>query len=65
MTHEFLSILLGASRPSVSIVIEHFSRRGMLKVERGRILIGDRDELLKVSCDCYQVIKHNYEQVGQ
>ena len=65
MTHEFLSMLLGASRPSVSVVIEDFSRRGALKVERGRILIGNRDGLLKASCDCYQVIKHNYEQVGQ
>ena len=64
MTHEFLSMLLGASRPSVSVVIEDFSRRGMLKVERGRILIGNRDGLLKASCDCYQVIKQNYEQVG-
>jgi hypothetical protein len=65
ITHEFLSMLLGASRPSVSVVVEDFGRRGMLKLERGRILIGDRDGLLKASCDCYEVIKHNYEQVGQ
>ncbi len=65
MTHEFLAMLLGASRPSVSVVIEDFSRRGMLRLERGRILIGERDELLKASCDCYEVIKQNYEQVGR
>jgi CRP-like cAMP-binding protein len=65
MTHEFLAMLLGSSRPSVSVVIEDFSRRGMLRLERGRILIGERDELLKASCDCYEVIKQNYEQVGR
>lgn len=65
ITHEFLGMLLGASRPSVSIVIEDFQRRGMLRVERGRVLIGERSRLLSVSCDCYQVIKSNYEQVGR
>jgi CRP-like cAMP-binding protein len=65
ITHEFLAMLLGASRPSVSLVIEEFQRRGMLRVETGRVLIGDRDRLLGVSCDCYEVIKSNYEQVGR
>ena len=65
ITHEFLSMLLGASRPSVSVVIENFQREGMLRVERGRVLIGDRDRLLKVTCDCYEVIKRNYERVGR
>jgi CRP-like cAMP-binding protein len=65
ITHEFLAMLLGSSRPGVSIVVEHFERQGILKVERGRLLIGDRDQLLSVSCDCYDVIKSNYERVGQ
>jgi CRP-like cAMP-binding protein len=65
ITHEFLAMLLGASRPSVSVVIEDFKRRGLLRVEQGRVLIGDRDRLLTVTCDCYAVIKHNYDQVGR
>lgn len=65
ITHEFLAMLLGASRPSVSIVIEDFQRRGMLKVERGRVLMGERERLLSVVCDCYDVIRRNYEQVGK
>jgi hypothetical protein len=47
------------------VVIEEFVRRRMLRVERGVILIGDREELLKVACTCYAVIKRNYEQVGR
>jgi CRP-like cAMP-binding protein len=65
ITHEFLAMLLGVTRPSVSVVIEEFVRLGMLRVERGRVLIGDRDGLLQISCDCYAVIKQNYEQVGR
>jgi CRP-like cAMP-binding protein len=65
ITHEFLAMLLGSSRPGISTVVEQFERRGILKVERGALLIGDRDQLLTVSCDCYEVIKANYEQVGR
>jgi CRP-like cAMP-binding protein len=65
VTHEFLAMLLGASRPSISLVIQDFEKRGMLKRERGRVLVGDRERLLTVTCDCYQVIKDNYEQVGR
>lgn len=52
-------------RPSVSVVIEEFVRRGMLRVERGRVLMGNRDEVRRTSCDCDAVIKHTYEQVGR
>ena len=65
ITHEFLAMLLGATRSSVSVIVEDFVRRGMLGVERGRVLVGDREKLLTVSCDCYAVIKQNYAQVGR
>jgi len=65
ITHEFLAMLLGATRPSVSSIVEDFRARGMLKSERGRVFVGDRARLLEASCDCYEVIKENYEQVGR
>jgi CRP-like cAMP-binding protein len=65
ITHEFLAMLLGVSRQSVSVVVEDFQRHGMLRLQRGRVLIGDRHRLASVSCDCYEVIRRNYEQVGR
>jgi CRP-like cAMP-binding protein len=65
ITHEFLAMLLGVTRPSVSVAIEEFVRRGVLRVERGRILIGDREGLRKIACTCYAVIKENYDRVGR
>ena len=65
VTHEFLAMLLGASRPSVSAVVEDFKKRGMLKVDRKRVLIVDRERLLSVSCNCHEVIRENYERVGR
>jgi len=65
VTHEFLAMLLGASRPTVSGVIEEFQGRGILTTERGRLLIGNRDRLRGVACECYEIIKKNYAQVGR
>ena len=65
VTHEFLAMLLGASRPSISVVIQDFETRGLLGNERGRVVVGNRDGLLSVACDCYEVIKENYRQVGR
>jgi CRP-like cAMP-binding protein len=64
VTHEFLAALLGCSRPSASLIIENFQHRGILRVERGRIIIINRDALLDVSCECYEIIKETYAQVG-
>jgi CRP-like cAMP-binding protein len=65
ITHEFLAMLLGSSRPTVSTVIEKFAKHRMLTIEHGRVTVGDRERLLGASCDCYEVIKRNYEQVGR
>jgi CRP-like cAMP-binding protein len=64
VTHEFLATLLGCSRPSASLIIENFEHRGILQVERGRIIVINRDALLAVSCECYEIIKDTYAQVG-
>jgi CRP-like cAMP-binding protein len=64
VTHEFLATLLGCSRPSASLVIGELQQRDILKLERGNIVVVNRDGLLDVSCECYEIIKQNYAQVG-
>jgi CRP-like cAMP-binding protein len=65
VTHEFLASLLGCSRPSATLAIDALQKQGTLKVERGRIIVVDRDALLNSSCECYDIIRENYEQVGK
>jgi CRP-like cAMP-binding protein len=64
ITHEFLATLLGAVRPSVSVIIEDFQKRGILKLERGRVLIADREALRSASCECYEAIRRSYDHVN-
>jgi hypothetical protein len=58
-------MLLGCSRPSATLAIAELHKKGMLKVERGRVMVVDRDALLDATCECYAIIKANYEQVGR
>jgi CRP-like cAMP-binding protein len=63
ITHEFLAMLLGASRPSLSAVIGELVRAGIVTVKRGEISLRDRPRLLTVACECYAVIKEHYDHL--
>ena len=64
ITHDFLAKLLGASGPATGVVLEQFRHRGMLRVERGEVRLANRLALKHASCECYGIIRRNYEQVG-
>jgi hypothetical protein len=63
VTHDLMSMLLGVRRPSISLVLEELEREGAVKLERGTIIVGAREQLLQSSCECYQLIKDSYAQV--
>jgi CRP-like cAMP-binding protein len=65
VTHEFLSMLLGTTRPTVSLIIQTFEKAGIVGVQRGHITVLNRHHLEDVSCECYQIIKQHYEEVGR
>jgi CRP-like cAMP-binding protein len=63
LTHEFLAIMLGVRRPTVSEVLKPLQARGLLRSGRGRIKVLDRTGLEAASCECYQAIKDEYIRV--
>ena len=65
VTHEFLAMLLGTTRPTISLIIQSFERAGIVHVERGAVTVVDRTRLEAVSCECYRIIKQHYEEVGR
>lgn len=65
MSQEFLSHMLGSTRPTVSVVAGTLKKEGLIAYTRGVIKILDRKGLEKRSCECYQTIKKHladYEQ---
>jgi CRP-like cAMP-binding protein len=59
-TQEFLAMMLGARRTTVTLIAGVLQRRGLIKYQRGKVKILDRAELEAASCDCYQITKELY-----
>jgi CRP-like cAMP-binding protein len=63
LTQEFLSDMLGVRRPSVTVAARTLQKAGVIEYERGRITVRDRRGLEEASCECYQVIKDEYDRL--
>src|SRR4029078_11810997 len=55
LTQEFVAMMLGASRPTVTIVAGTLQKAGLIKYRHGRVTIVDRQGLEEASCECYRV----------
>jgi len=54
LTQEFVAMMLGASRPTVTIVASTLQKAGLITYHRGRIKILDGEKLEAASCECYR-----------
>lgn len=54
LTQEFVAMMLGASRPSVTIVAGTLQNAGLIRYRRGHVTVVDREGLEGASCECYQ-----------
>jgi CRP-like cAMP-binding protein len=56
LTHEFLAMMLGVRRSSVSEVLAPLQERELVRSTRGTITILDRKGLESLVCECYWVM---------
>ena len=56
-TQEFLAMMLGAQRTTVTSVAGGLQERGLIEYRRGQVRILDREKLEAAACDCYQITK--------
>lgn len=63
LTHEFLAQMLCVRRPSVSVVAGILQKAGLISYHRGRITILDRKRLEATSCECYEVVRREYDRL--
>ncbi len=63
LSQEFLAQMLGVGRPAVSKIASSFQEQGMIRYSRGIIQFLDRKHLESVSCECYQVIQHEFDRL--
>lgn len=63
LTHEFLAEMLGVRRATVSEVAAQLQRDRLISYEYRRITILDRDGLEQAACDCYRIIKREFDRL--
>jgi CRP-like cAMP-binding protein len=61
LTQEILAGMIGARRPTVSIVSGTLQKAGLIRVSRGRITMLDRAGMEDATCECYWVIRRAFD----
>ncbi len=60
-THDLLAVLLGTSRPTVSLTTEKLQRCGVIQNVRGGVVIAQPDKLRAVACECLDSIQRRVD----
>jgi hypothetical protein len=63
LTHEFIGVMLGSRRAGVSESAGKLQDEGAIRYKRGRITIVDRVKLETMTCECYQVVKREFDRL--
>ena len=56
LTQEFVAMMLGVARPTVTIVAGTLQKAGLITYQRGRVTVLDREKLEAASCECYRTV---------
>jgi CRP-like cAMP-binding protein len=63
MTQELIASLLGVRREGVTEAAGNLQRAGLIRYSRGHIEVLDRPGLEKAVCECYAVVKVEYDRL--
>jgi CRP-like cAMP-binding protein len=63
LTQEFLAVMLGVRRTSVTDVARQLQQGGLIRYHRGLIHVLDRPGLEAASCECYGIIVRETERL--
>ena len=63
LTQELIASMLGVRRTGVSLVASRLQAAGLIRYRRGRITILDPEGLEASACECYGIVRQEYEQL--
>jgi CRP-like cAMP-binding protein len=63
LSHEFLAVMLGVQRPTVSAVAGTLQESGLIQYRHGRVSIRNRQGLEATACECYPIIRAQFDRL--
>jgi CRP-like cAMP-binding protein len=63
LTHEFMAFMLGTRRAGVTEAAGKLQDAGLIRYRRGRVIVLDRPGLEAATCECYQVVKKEFDRL--
>jgi CRP-like cAMP-binding protein len=63
LTHELIAGILGVRREGISEAAGNLQRAGLIRYSRGHIEVLDRAGLEKTACECYGVVKVEFQRL--
>ena len=63
MTQELIANMLGVRREGVTEAAGHLQKAGLIRYRRGHITVLDRARLEQRACECYAVVKKEYDRL--
>ncbi|MDP1619177.1 Crp/Fnr family transcriptional regulator [Phenylobacterium sp.] len=63
LTQEYLADMLGVQRTTVTAVARSLQDKGAIRYRRGQVDIVDRGLLEAAACECYGVVRRNYDRL--
>jgi len=65
LTQDYLAMMLGVTRPSVSGAASGLRKEMLIRYVRGQITVVDRAGLEAASCQCYGIIRREFDRLLQ
>jgi CRP-like cAMP-binding protein len=63
LSHEFLGVMLGVRRSTVTVVAGALQSAGLIRYAHGRVRVIDRRGLEEASCECYCLIREQFDRL--
>lgn len=63
LTQEFIAMMLGIRRPGVTETAGLLRDRGLINYVRGHITITDREGLERLTCECYRLVRKEFDRL--
>ncbi len=63
LSHEFLAVMLGVQRPTVSVVAGTLQEAGLIRYTHGHVTVRNRKGLERAACECYAVIRAHFDRL--